>query len=647
MLRRIPSILCRGIGQRAMAPRRLPALRFLSSNASSSDQIITSTVKSNASLAPSAPSKDADILAEQLQRAKNVDRILELVVQHHRVMNNAQVLTAFTCLHDSIRQQPEQVDFKSLTSHPGFRELCNRALKRMRYYEAQEVLSLLKLCTLLQIPTNTALVQAIGQMLKHSINSLTLSELIFVDMLLQWQKSSSSITDALKIAIPLVFQAQLPIQLDFTNIDDVVRCFKFAYTKELDPTLVEKLAVSLLSQLPNLDPEQAATIVITVGMNPSTCFLVPCVKELLRGGEQVVADNLSSYAPKTIRAVLASFMRDTPRTSRLLEALVHRSMDNHWPLSELSLVLDCCYKHEYATPCLSEYLAERIIKEEESITQDKRVSVVSFADLVAACPKQTDLFREAARILTSCQEKIGTLELVAPHIFARIVTNLARLHCFPKELLERAFDEQFLNKAKFKVPSKKWPTMLTNLLQLEQCARIDLSEYQGPVLPDRLRKEAIAVVAEESSLLVPLKKCLEVALGGAQFVAAGLWTRHSYFIDFAVVMRKGEYPMAVSTQMASTPEGGYSYIEDLRVPEDAKILVVLTANYQSYWRHTSAVKGSVVTKLRHLATLGYHPLLVNIEQWKSLPDYEKIPYVMREAKAVLSEGDASWSTHAR
>ncbi|KAH7945636.1 hypothetical protein HPB49_013429 [Dermacentor silvarum] len=532
MLRRIPSILCRGIAQRAMAPRQLPALRFLSSDASPSDQIITTTVKSKAPLAPSAPSKDADILAEQLQRAKNVDRVLELVVQHHRVMNNAQVLTAFTCLHDVIRQQPEQVDFKSLTSHLGFRELCNRALKRMRYYEAPEVLTLLKLSTLLHIPANTALVQAIGQMLKHSINSLTLSELIFVDMLLQWQKSSSSITDALKIAVPLVFQAQLPIQLDFTNIDDVVRCFKFVYTKELDPTLVEKLAISLLSQLPNLDPEQAATIVITVGMNPSTSFLVPyhivfsysCFSFI-----NICWPFAFFLTCQIIRAILASFMRNT-RTSPLLEALVHHSVDNHWPLSELTLVLDCCYKHEYATPRLSEYVAERIIKEEENITQDKRVSVASFADLVAACPRQTDLFREAARILASCQEKIGTLELVAPHIFTRIVANLARLHCFPKELLERAFDEQFLNKAKFKVSSKKWPAMLSNLLQLEQCTRIDLKEYQGPVLPDRLRKEAIAVVAEESSLLVPLKKCLEVALGGAQFVAAGLWTRHGYFI---------------------------------------------------------------------------------------------------------------------
>lgn len=646
MLRRIPSVLFRGIAQQFVAPRRLPAFRLLSSDVSPSDQMITTTATSKAPITPSALSKDADILTEQLQRAKNVDRLLDLVGQHHRVMNNAQVLTAFTCLHDVIKQQPKQADYKSLTSHPGFRELCNRALKRMRFYETQEVLSLLKFSTLFQIPASTALVQAMGQMLKHSINSLSLSELIFLDMLLQWQKSSSSITDALKIAIPLVFQAQLPIQLNFTNVHDVVRCFKFAYTKELDSALVEKMAISLLSALPNLDPEQAATLVITVGMSPSISFTVPSVKELVRGCEQIMVENLSSYAPKTIRAVLASLMRDA-RKSSLLEALIHHSTDNHWPLSELSLVLDCCYKHEYATPSLSEYVAQRIVKEEENVIQDKRVSVVCLADLVAACPKHTDLFREAARILASCQEKIATVELSAPHVFARLVSNLARLHCFPKELLGRVFDEQFLNKARFKASGKKWPAMLTNLLQLEQCVRIDLKEYQGPVLPDRLRKEAVEVAAEESSLLVPLKKSLEVALGGAQFVAAGLWTRHGYFIDFAVVMRKGEYPVAINTQLASASDGGYSYIEDLKVPEDAKVLVVLTANHKNYWRHTSALKGSVSTKLRHLASLGYQPLLVDVEQWKSLPDYEKIPYVMREAKAVLSEGDASWSAHAR
>lgn len=644
MLKRVPWTLYRVLSHRAMTPRLLPVFRPHSSDASSGGQVTLTTAKPKAPLVPGAPTKDADILTEQLQRAKTTDRVLELVGQHHRVMNNAQVLTAFTCLHDVIRQHPERLDFKALTSHPGFRELCNRALKRMRFYETDDVLSMLRLTTFFQIPANTALVQAIGQMLKHNINTLTLPQLIFLDVHLRSQKSSSSIIDALKIAVPLVFQAQLPIQLNFTNVADVVRCFKFAYGKELDPALVEKMAVCLLSHIPNLEPEQAATLVITTGMNPSSSALVPCVAELIRGCEQVVVDNLSSYPPKTIRAFLASLVRNS-RRSRLLEALVHRSLESPWPLWELSLLLECCLKHEYASPGLSEHVAERVVAEQESVIQDRRVSVVSLTDAVAACPKQMELFREAARVLASCREKLDLLELMGPQVFVGVAANLARLQCFPKELLDRAFDEGFLAKARFKVSKRKWPVMLASLLELEQCARIDLKDYQGPLLPDSVRKEALALVAEESSLLVPLKKSLEVALGGEQFVAAGLWTRHGHFIDFAIIMRRGEYPMAVSSQLAST--NGYCYIEDIKAPEDSKILLVVTANANSYWRNTTALKGSISTKLRHLTSLGYHPLLINVEQWKALPNVDRIPFVMREAKAVLSEGDASWSVHAR
>lgn len=636
----------RALSHRAVTPRLLPVFRLHSSDASSGGQMTLTTVKPKAPLLPGAPTKDADILTEQLQRAKTTDRVLELVGQHHRVMNNAQVLTAFTCLHDVIRQHPERLDFKTLTSHPGFRELCNRALKRMRFYETDDVLSMLRLTTFFQIPANTALVQAMGQMLKHNINSLTLPQLMFLDAHLRLQKSSSSIIDALKIAVPLVFQAQLPIQLNFTNVADVVRCFKFAYVKELDPALVEKMAVSLLSQLPNLDPEQAATLVITTGTNFSSSALVPCVAELIRGCEQVVVDNLSSYPPKVIRAFLASLLRNS-RRSRLLEALVERSLESQWPLWELSLLLECCLRHEYATPSLAEHVAERVVTEQESAIQERRVSVVSLANTVAACPKQTELFREAARVLASSREKLDLLELMAPHVFVGVAASLARLHCFPKELLARAFDESFLAKARFKVSNKKWPSMLASLLELEQCARIDLKDYQGPLMPDNVRKEALALVAETSSLLVPLKKCLEVALGGEQFVAAGLWTKHGHFIDFAVIMRRGEYPMAVSSQLASTNGSGYCYIEDIKAPEDSKILVVVTADANSYWRNTTALKGSISIKLRHLTALGYHPLLVNVEQWKSLPNVDRIPFLMREAKAVLSEGDASWSVHAR
>lgn len=45
----------------------------------------------------------ADIITEQLHKAKSIDRVLELVSQHHGVMNNSQVLSAFDCLFEAAR----------------------------------------------------------------------------------------------------------------------------------------------------------------------------------------------------------------------------------------------------------------------------------------------------------------------------------------------------------------------------------------------------------------------------------------------------------------------------------------------------------------------------------------------------------------
>lgn len=155
-------------------------------------------------------------------------------------MNNSQVLAAFVCLYETARQETETpIDKTSLTSQPSFRELCNRALKRMRFYETEEVLSLFKIITHFEIPAKSGLVQAVAQMLRHNLNSLSLQQLMFIDQLLMRQKTSSSLTDALKMAIPLVFQTQLPIQLDFSNTEDVLRCFKFVCAKELDSALIE------------------------------------------------------------------------------------------------------------------------------------------------------------------------------------------------------------------------------------------------------------------------------------------------------------------------------------------------------------------------------------------------------------------------
>lgn len=582
--------------------------------------------------------KDEDILSVELQKAKTVDKVFDIIAQHHTVMNNSQILTAFSSLSDMSRQGPE--DMEQLTEHASFRELCNRALKRMRFYNTEDVLTLLKITTQLKIPSNTVLVQAICQMLRHTINSLSLQNLIFLDLMLSRQKGKSSLTEALMMAVPLVFQTQAPIQLDFSNSNDVCQCFGFAVQKGLDDSLIERLAVALLSHMQSLSAEQASSILLSLAFSTKASHFtsVPGVKEVMDLAQQCVSSSIEKFPLKSIRAYLTAFRRGF-YLKDVMRAIVKRSLVETWELWELSLLLEGCRQYDYMNPDLSEMVAERILKEAKSVQEDTRVSVLTLASAIASIPKRSQLLREAAHILANCREKLELLQLSAPHRFVEAAVSLTSLQCFPKEMLDAAFMEEFIAASKFKVPSRQKNNLLKYLLQLEQGVSIELKSYEGKLLPEGIRMEAMKLLAMESKIIIPLKRGLERGLGGPQFLKSGLWTKHGYFIDFIVVMRKGEYPVAVNNVFneGRTDAEGFSFVEDLVVPEDSKILAVVVADANSFWRESTILKGHITTKLRRLSLLGYFPMLVNVEHWTELLDHEKIPFLMREVKAALND----------
>lgn len=208
--------------------------------------------------------------------------------------------------------------------------------------------------------------------------------------------------------------------------------------------------MSLLSHVPNLTSEQAATLVLTVGLTaPSASSAIPGVLDLVTAAERVVVSNLGSFPPKAIRAFLSCFMRGF-YSKDLLEALVRKGMQEGWELWQMSLLLQGCLRAKYATPELSEYVAERVVKEAGTVSDDSRVSIVVFAQAAAACPKNAPTFREAGQVLALCRDKLHLAQLAVPHLFVSTAVSLASLHCYPKEVLDVAFSEEFLSKARFK-----------------------------------------------------------------------------------------------------------------------------------------------------------------------------------------------------
>lgn len=167
------------------------------------------------------PASSNTILLEALFHPDNhVDRLLEIIDDNLETMSSFYIGVAFEALDDMMRANPGIILTVSVS--PEFKRLCTKALYKMRFLEADEVLKLIKCFSTLKIPENTLLVQAALQMARHLINDFNRDELESLHMSLEEFEpigdESKSLLISLKNVIPLVQKRQLE-ERQLTRVD--------------------------------------------------------------------------------------------------------------------------------------------------------------------------------------------------------------------------------------------------------------------------------------------------------------------------------------------------------------------------------------------------------------------------------------------
>lgn len=126
-----------------------------------------------------------DILTESLIKSTTIEEMFELISLHHSVMNNRHLSESFESFHDIIRRSNNfDSDCIKILSSPQFKQLCNRAMKRMRFFQPNEILTTLKSLLYIKVSPKTMIIQSLLQMGRQLINDFSLEQIIFLDFLL-------------------------------------------------------------------------------------------------------------------------------------------------------------------------------------------------------------------------------------------------------------------------------------------------------------------------------------------------------------------------------------------------------------------------------------------------------------------------------
>ncbi|XP_067132608.1 FAST kinase domain-containing protein 1, mitochondrial-like [Centruroides vittatus] len=604
--------------------------------------------------------RDLDILEEKLRRSKNFDAVFDLISTHSDIMNNKHLSLAFSSLYDCSKEQSNTKPFNPFEDKL-FLQLCTQTMKRIKHFTIDEVITIYKTLSFFNIPSTTAIMKSLGQMLRHNINELSLGQINFLILLLERQQQTP-LVEALLIALPLVLQSQLELQMDPENVSEMISCLKTLTKNKINNSSIEKLTSMLLQKVNTLSTRDAYLIFTCLANTQYRCNETN--EELLYKSLDILSQNVEELSDRAISTVL-NLMKEYKLFNKcLIESLVTKAINEQWDLWKLSSLIYLCSKNEFIPLEMLDFVANMIKMHPKEVELDQRISLLTVLEPFALVGYESPEIVQCCKIISSCKEKLNLFQKNSISLFVKINSHLAQLKCHPSSSFfsENVFSSilrnNIINKGNTKtlyVARAESQLAITSaelkinfaqeLCVIEWATKLCFDNYDGPYLPNDIFQEVMnRVWKEKLKTNFKLDSFLKHGLGGEQFFQINVMTKYGHGIDYLLVMRKGGYPIAIRNLEATEDEEikqrtEITFVEDLQIPLDSKIITIIVADDLCFCKNSGHLKGWMKLQLQTLGKLGYLPLMINLRNWESLQDHEKIPYLMREIQEIVKNSE--------
>ncbi|KAJ9599840.1 hypothetical protein L9F63_009880, partial [Diploptera punctata] len=522
---------------------------------------------------------------------------------------------------------------KQIINNPEFLKLCKRLNSQARGLSINETIDALKIVTYIGIPAQSTIVQILLQLIRKEVNDLSLHEIIFVDFLLK-NLDKNPLVDALKIALPLVFEAQLSLKMNRYDAIHLADLLHYATEKKMSDTSLNLIINSLDKVIDDIDVKTARTIVRSLYGNKTS---LSSYNMLLTNCWNVLAQNIDQYSYNGMEELL--HWMEKKYCKKQTEFYHEDFVDN---CASYIVSKDCGFENgnwilrKLTRMChvnlpLIDYLTDKIINDPKIGETCTPSLLLAYTTGVANADYKPAGWDRIQHILSN-NLRMSEKELIE-FPWLRLALNFAALDIYSPELLQHVFQEEFLNK----FLSRDY-NFLDNLqlLLLYQAVLTLYPSYSGPLPPKSMIEKVIAINGENINHF-PLQAALEQGMGGSSYVWTKLLTKKRTFHrvaiadkDHLVVLRKGGYPVALNK--ITKTNATRTFVDDVTVPADAQLILVLCLPETFFNQNCKRLRAIPSLTLKTLESMGYIVVPVSLQLWTLLPEYEKIPYLMQNIK---------------
>ncbi|KAG5337991.1 FAKD2 protein, partial [Acromyrmex heyeri] len=531
-------------------------------------------------------------------------------------------------------------DLQNIKQHIGFIHLCEILNRNIRLMQITEIINSLRMLTYFKIPANCVLTQSLLQMIRANVNEISLQDIISIVVTLK-KMDSTPLRDALLIALPVVFEAQLPTKLDPDNITMLTQSLRLISENNINNPKIQNIILKSLQKF-----EKDLNVLTAWSIFCSLCsasYPSPMAFELLFNIQKILISDAKQLSIQEIKMALHKLVLVTVRNKEygckfyneaLVDAFVNSALSAEISFDNSIYLLKYLNELNYAHIPFLEYLAAKCFQQPNLLKDGPYFRVSVFLEgLINADYKPVfwDIIRDAI-LANKVENKIFNKSMI------KFALHLIALDCYSPSLISKVFSQII----KPNDPMKN--IHARELLLLYQSVKTLYPMYNGPWPSQDLLEHAVNIHRTLlSSILSPfsLKTALELALGGPQYVHNNLGTKLGHYIDHVIVMRKGGYPIAINTVNTSNATN-MTYIEDIQTPSESQMILIFNLPEAAYAMNSQRLKSTWSLKIKSVeALMKTNAIAINSSSWMKLPEYERLPYLMRAIRLKCEDDSFS------
>lgn len=151
---------------------------------------------------------------------------------------------------------------EEITRSPEFTALCNKIQKYSRNLELNDLMNNVKCLCYLNISVNSNIMQMQLQLISKMINDMSLNQICFLQFLLK-DLLPCPLVDALKIALPIIFEIQIKYKLE-DNEYYLMEYLNYTTKYRLSQETFDFLISKIKNNFDKLNPEMVRSVLLNL-----------------------------------------------------------------------------------------------------------------------------------------------------------------------------------------------------------------------------------------------------------------------------------------------------------------------------------------------------------------------------------------------